>query len=155
MPSARSFALNLLKRRLRSAWEIDQALSRRQVPAEERAEIIQSLTEANLINDFRYGMAWVHTRDRLNPRGAYFLEQELRQRGIDKATIRLVMAKRAEEIAEEPELNPDEETQILQLIESKERSYKHLPEEVKKRRLMGFLSRRGFAPERVRRILEL
>jgi len=153
MSSARTYALNLLKRRLRSAWEVDQALLRKEVPTEERAELIAEFIGAGLLNDERFALAWVHTRDRLAPRGAYFLEQELRQRGIDKATIRLVMTKRAEEMQEEPELNPDEDEQIRTLIQRKERLYANLPKEVRYRRLLAFLSRRGFSPERVRRIL--
>jgi len=153
MSSARSYALNILKRRLRSVWELDQALIRKEVSAEERQVIITELKEANLLNDERFALAWVHTRDRLAPRGTYILEQELRQKGIDKATIRLVMNIRAEEIRDEPGLNPDEDEQIQMLVQRKERLYANLPKEVRYRRLLAYLSRRGFSPERVRRIL--
>ena len=154
MSGARTYALNLLKRRFRSAWEIDQALMRRGVEQAERAAILEELTEHNLINDERFALAWVHTRDRLAPRGQFLLERELSDKGIDKATIRLVMMKRKEEMAEAPELNPDEDSQIQELIRRKERLYANLAPEVRKRRLMGYLARRGFSPDRVRRILD-
>jgi regulatory protein len=154
MSSARSFALNLLKKRLRSAWEIDQALLRREVPAEERQEIIEELTEHNLINDERYALAWVHTRDRLAPRGKFLLEQELIQKGIDKATIRLIMQKRQEEIEDDPDMNPDEDAQIRSLIERRTRLYAHLPEDVRKRRMIAMLARKGFLPGKTMRIYD-
>ena len=153
MGSAKSYALNLLKRRLRSAWEIDQALLRKGVEPEERAEIIAELTEVNLINDERFALSWIHTRDRLSPRGKYVLEQELMQRGIDKATTRLVMEMRNQEVEDDPELNQDQDQQIRTLIEKRQRLYANLPEEVRNRRLMSFLARRGFPLDRVRRIL--
>lgn len=153
MASALSYALRLLKSRLRSAWEVDQALLRRGVDAEERKQVITELTEQGLLDDMRFGMAWVHTRDRLAPRGRFLLEQELHTKGIDKATIRLVMEKRAEEMQEEPELNPNEDEQIKLLVERKQRLYANLSEEVRVRRLTAFLARRGFSPDRVRRIL--
>jgi regulatory protein len=153
MPGARSYALALLKRRLRSTHELDEALKRRDVEAEERAAIIGELTEQGLINDERYAMAWIHTRDRLSPRGDFVLRQELYQRGISKDIVQEALAKRQEEQQADPALNPDQETQIKSLIERRARLYAGLPEEVRKRRLMGFLSRRGFSLDVVRRIL--
>ena len=153
MGSARSYALNLVKKRLRSVWEIDQALLSRGVEQEERSRIITELCEHNILNDERFALAWVHTRDRLAPRGSFLLERELSQKGIDKATIRLIMMRRKEEMDDEPELNPDVDSQMRHLIDRKQRLYSNLAPEVRNRRLTAFLLRRGFSLDHVRRIL--
>lgn len=147
--SPRGYALQLLKKRLRSAWELDQALLRRGVEAEERTKVITELTEAGLIDDQRFAKAWVHDRDRFAPRGAYLLRQELLKKGIDKEIIRQVLQDRLED-EEEP---IDELAQARELAERRFALYRGLPEETQKRRVMAFLLRRGFSLDTVRRIL--
>ncbi|HSI20810.1 MAG TPA: regulatory protein RecX [Verrucomicrobiae bacterium] len=148
--SPRGYALRLLKQRLRSVWEIDQALLRRQVPEEERQEIITSLTEAGLLDDVRLARAWVNDRDRFQPRGAIVLRQELMKKGIAKEIIDQTLRHRLER-EEEP---IDEYGQALQVAEPKMRLYARLDPETRRRRLGGFLLRRGFSLGTVRRILD-
>lgn len=149
-----SYALRMLKSRLRSAWEIDQALARRGVDEPERQAVLEQLSELDLINDQRFAEAWVHTRDLLAPRGAFILQMELSKKGIDKEIIKKVLHERKELGADESSDQPDEEALARQLLEGKERAYAHLSPEVRERRLLSLLMRRGFSYETAKRILK-
>lgn len=147
-PSARSYALKLVKQRLRSRSELDTALAKRGVESDERASIIRELEEVGLINDARFATAWVHDRDRFSPRGTFVLKRELRAKGVSDADITRALAARG---GEEP---IDEYSQALELITPRRARLQHLPQETRNRRLAHFLLRRGFSPDTVRRILE-
>ncbi|CAN5139296.1 hypothetical protein BH11PAT4_BH11PAT4_2140 [soil metagenome] len=149
---AKSYALRLLKSRLRSAWELRQALSRRDVAPDEIETVLAELREVGLVDDLRFAKAWIATRDRLSPRGVFVLQQELQLKGIDKATIQQAFLLRGEEREEEDGM--DEETRARSVLERKQRQYAHLPPEVMKRRLAGVLLRRGFPTDLVMRILK-
>lgn len=150
--SALSYALSLVKRRLRSVWEIDQALLLRGVEPEERQSVIEQLTQAGLLDDARFALAWIHERDRFSPRGWFLIERELQQKGLSKEIILTAKQARQEEAAEEA-VPVDDETQARELLKRRERLYVGLVPDVKKRRQMSFLARRGFSPGVVRRIL--
>lgn len=153
MSSPLTYAFRLLKNRLRSAWEIDQALARRGVEESERQAVLEQLSELDLINDQRFAEAWVHTRDLLAPRGAFILQMELVKKGIDKEIIKKVLRERQDLAADEASDQPDEETLARKLLEGKMRAYAHLTPEVRERRLLSLLMRRGFSYETAKRIL--
>jgi regulatory protein len=71
------------------------------VPAEERTQVLDELTEAGLIDDARFARAWVNDRDRFSPRGAFLLRQELIKKGLSKEDITAALQQRTER-EEEP-----------------------------------------------------
>lgn len=146
------YAASLIKRRLRSAWEIDQALLKRGVSEDERVQVITKLNESGLLNDARYALAWMHTRDRLSPRGEWLLIQELKQRGVGEADIQKALKIRKEENKEEN--GESEWDRARRVAEIRERQYVGLPRDTRKRRLAAYLTRRGFSSDTVRRILD-
>jgi regulatory protein len=151
MPSTpRSFALRLIKNRLRSCAEVDQALQKRGVEQQDREHVIEELTAAGLLDDTRLARAWVNDRDRFNPRGEMLLRLELKKKGISDSIIRETLSNRRER-EEEP---VDEFEQAKQVAEAREGLYRNLPFETKKRRLGNYLLRRGFSLGTVRRILD-
>lgn len=119
------------------------------MPAEERTQVLDELTEAGLIDDARFARAWVNDRDRFSPRGAFLLRQELIKKGLSKEDITAALQQRTER-EEEP---VDELEQARALVEGRQRLYAHLPAETRNRRLMAFLLRRGFSLDTARRIL--
>lgn len=153
MSSPLNYALRLLKNRLKSAWEIDQALLRREVEEADRQEVIRRLIELDLVNDLRFARAWVHTRDRLAPRGEYLLKMELIKRGISKDIIAEVLAERRTNVDDDEQEQLSEEQLARNLLAGKERAYARLDPETRKRRLTSLLMRRGFSYETARRIL--
>ena len=73
------------------------------------------------------------------------LKNELVGKGIDRETAEQVVAK----------VETEDETKVaLQIAQKRAKQYKRLPIHVAKRRLHGFLARRGFRSETVRHVLE-
>jgi regulatory protein len=151
---ALGYSLRLLKSRLRSVWEIDQALQKREVPLENRREVIAKLGAANLLDDLRFARAWVTTRDRLSPRGATVLRQELLQKGIDRGTIDQVLRERKDAAQDDEEEQKSELELARELMERRQRTYANLDRETRNRRLASFLQRRGFSFDVIKRILD-
>lgn len=149
-----SYCLWLINRRLRSRYELDEAMKKHRVDEAEREDVLRQLTEHKLIDDRRFAKAWIEGRDLLAPRGEYMLRQELAQKGVAKELIDDTLQERREAMKDEAEDQPDEETLVRELIKRRARLYANLPEEVRRRRLMGFLQRRGFSYDVVRRILD-
>lgn len=148
--TAQGYALKLIQKRLRSVWEVEQALQRRGVEPEEIHAVISGLTEAGLLDDERVACAWVNDRDRFSPRGVFLLRGELIKKGIAKETIDKVLRDRTDR-TEDP---VDELAQAQAVAASKARLYANLSRETRRRRLGGFLLRRGFSQDTVRRILD-
>lgn len=151
MLDPKRYALGLIKRRLRSRYELDQALLGKGVEAEAREALLLEFEKAGLLDDYRFALAWVHTRDRLSPRGEYLLRQELEQKGIAEVIIRRALQERKAEREEEGERSEFEQAQHL--AKSREKLYTGLPREARERRIAAYLQRRGFSYEVIRRIL--
>ena len=151
--NAQSYCLNLLKRRLRSERELREAMGRKEVEAAEQDSVIGVLKELGLVDDLRFARSWVHTRDRLAPRGAFVLRQELAQKGIAADLISQVLAERSEQARTQDD-QPTEEDLARRLVEGRGRLYANLAPEVRERRLMAMLQRRGFSYDVIRHILD-
>ena len=128
-------------------------MGRKEVEAAEQDSVIGVLKELGLVDDLRFARSWVHTRDRLAPRGAFVLRQELAQKGIAGETISLVLAERAEQARTQDD-QPTEEDLARRLVEGRGRLYSNLAPEVRERRLMAMLQRRGFSYDVIRHILD-
>ena len=148
------YTLRLLKSRLRTEWEIDQAMLRHEVPAENRQNTIARLKEAKLLDDYRFALAWVHTRDRLSPRGESVLRMELMQKGVPKHLIDQALRERREAAEELEDEQPTELELARDLLERHTRQFASLAPEVRKRRQTAYLQRRGFSYDVIKRILE-
>ena len=136
--------MDLLSYRPRSTQEIRDRLARKGFaePAVEAA--IERLAGWGYLNDGDFARRWVENRTEHRPRGSRLLAQELRHKGIDRELIG--------ETLEEADL--DELAAALQAGERKAQSYAKLESAVAKRRLSGFLARRGFAGGTVRQATE-
>lgn len=149
-----SYCLRLLKTRLRTVYELDQAMRKREVSEDQRLAIIQQLCDAHLLDDLRFARSWVVTRDRLSPRGEPVLRRELQQKGIARELADQVLRERREAVNSQDEPQPSEEELARELLTRRARLDANLEPQVRKRRQMAFLQRRGFTYEVIRRILE-
>jgi len=146
------YALRLLGRRARSVAEIRQALQKKEAEPELIEAVIGELKELKFLNDLEFARSWVRSRDRVSPRGEFRLRQELLEKGIAKDLISQVLAERKEAAGEDEGMSEFELAQ--QVAETRSRSYSHLPVEARRRRLAGFLQRRGFSIDTISRILK-
>ena len=107
--------------------------------------VIEELIDSGHIRDRKYAENWVVRRQKSNPRGKTLLKHELLDKGVDRETVEQVVAQVETE---------DEATLALQIAQRRMKQYQRLPVHVAKRRLHGFLARRGFGSEVVRQVLE-
>lgn len=154
MSSPLSYCLALLKKRIRSRSELEYAMEKREIPRDVRLLVLDQLEEQGLVDDRRFARAWVHTRDRLAPRGEFLLRNELRQKGIAEEIIAEVLAGRKEEMGDVEREQPFELELARELVRRRERTYVRLSKEARNRRLAALLGRRGFSSEVIYHILK-
>jgi regulatory protein len=150
---ALSYCLKAVKTRLRSSRELEQALLRKGIEASIITGVLAELQGVGLVDDERYARAWIHTRDLLQPRGASLLQAELTKKGIPKEVIKAALLERKEQAADQESDQPTEDDLAKEVVRRKERQYAHLQPEVRERRLLALLMRRGFSYDVARRIL--
>jgi regulatory protein len=133
---AREMALRLLQRRLRSRVELEAALTRRGVPVEAVVAVVADLRRSGWIDDRRFARGWIRDRLALRPAGARRLRFELRRKGVGAQVI-------AEALAE---LLPGEMEGDLALAQARAcmGRLRALPPAAVRRRLAGWLARRGY-----------
>ncbi len=127
-------ALNFLSYRDRSLDEIRQNLKKHAVPDDIIAETLQRLQTQGFADDARFARLWVENRNTFRPRGRRALAQELRRKGIARETIETVLAE-----------NTPDEMLAYQAGRKRARRYAALPWEEFRRKMSGFLARRGFS----------
>lgn len=125
--------------------EMEQRLARAGFSTKAIETTIEELIHSGHIRDRKYAENWIVRRQKSNPRGKTLLKNELINKGIDRETVEHVLANVEAE---------DETTAALQIAQKRVKQYKRLPIHVAKRRLHGFLARRGFGSETVRHVLE-
>jgi len=131
---ATSAALNLLARRPRSTREITDRLHRKGFAPPAIDAAVVRLEGWNYLDDADFARYWVENREANRPRGRRLLEQELHHKGVDRELARAAVEAAA----------PNEHDAALAMARSKVRSYSGLDPMVARRRLTGFLGRRGY-----------
>jgi len=125
--------------------EIRRQLAHHGFSTDTVATALAELIQSGHIRDRKYAENWVVRRQKSNPRGKTLLKHELVKKGIDKETVEQVVAA----------IDTEEETKIaLRIARKRARQYRRLPNHVAKRRLHGFLARRGFGTDIVRQVLD-
>ena len=132
--SAYVCAIRYLSHRMRSRKEIDRYLYKRRGFARETiAIVIKRLTEERYLDDKEFARLFVEGRIRSRPRSRAFLRHELSQKGIDDDVIVAVLGK------------VDDENLAWRSIEGKLKHWVKLDRPDFKKRIVGFLQRRGFS----------
>lgn len=128
-----NLALNLIARRPRSEWEMNEYLARKKVGNAASQEIVSKLTEKGYLNDYKFAKSWVNNRRLLKSVSRRKLELELRAKRIDTSLISKVLS--------EDEL--DDSSVIVKEIEKKRRQSRY-KDDVK---LKQYLLRQGYSYE--------
>ncbi len=137
-------ALNLLSHRPRSAEEVRRKLrdSKQEFSDTAIETVIERLERAGLLDDEAFARYWVDNREWFNPRSARALRHELRQKGVSNQVVDRVLA------------DLDEQDAAYRAAQAKVRRYAHADEAEFRKRMGGYLSRRGFAYGVVRDVLD-
>jgi len=125
-------ALRFLGRRPHSEVELREKLTKGQAPEDAIERVIARLKDRALIDDVAFAKAWVENREMYRPRAAKALRAELRRKGIAAQAIQAALE------------DFDETSAAAKAAAKAWRKYRGLPEPVARRRLTGYLSRRGF-----------
>lgn len=142
---AKNYALELLSSQSYSKNQMIYQLRQKGFGTEAIDITLEDLEQLGHIKDENFAKKWVVRRQRSKPKGKKMLAHELANQSIDKTTVDRVLAG----------IHDTEETNIaLQLAKKQVKHYQSLAPEVAKRRLHGFLLRRGFDYETIQSVIE-
>ncbi len=136
-------ALVLLTTRPRSVKEIRTRLKQKGFSEPAIDAALTRVEGWNYVDDAAFARFWVENREANRPRGRRLLEQELRDKGVDREIVRAAI----------DDAGLDERAAATELARTKMRSYARLEPEVIRRRLSGFLARKGYGFDVVKHVL--
>ncbi len=139
----REKALRYLSFRNRSVKELKTFLLGKGYDLDVVARTLARLEEVGLLDDRAFAKAWAEVRVKSKGMGERLLEQELLRKGIGKEVIR-----------EAVEGLGNEEERALALAQVRVERLKGVDKATAKRRLAGFLRRRGFTGEIVYEVIQ-
>lgn len=134
--------LNYLSYRPRSRSEVITYLQKREVPESQIESIVGRLEGAGLLDDESFARFWVENRERFRPRGLRALRYELRDKGLDDKVI------------EQALVSVDASASAYRAASKKVRQWRHLDELEFKKKMVGYLARRGFDYGVAREVVE-
>ncbi|GLZ38636.1 RecX family transcriptional regulator [Actinokineospora sp. NBRC 105648] len=133
---ARDICYRQLAVRDRTRVELEQVLRRKEIPDDIAQAVIDKFDAAGLINDAAFAESWVRSRHEHRGLGRRALANELRRKGVDDA----IVAEAVEAVD-----NDAEAERAGALVRKKLGSVRNLEDQVKIRRLVAMLARRGYA----------
>lgn len=134
---ARNIVLRLLTGAPRSRKQLADALARRGVPDDVAERVLDRMTEVNLVDDAEYARMLVRSQRESRGLARRALAMELRRKGVTGEDAEQALAD------VEPE---DEERTARELLRRKWAATSGLAPEVRMRRAVGMLARKGYAP---------
>jgi len=131
---AQDIALHYIAYKMRTEQEVRKKLFEKEYTEYIIERVIHFLIEYHYIDDMNYCKSYIKQRLQCNPKGAYVLKMELKQRGIKQSII-----DKAIENSDIDELND-----AIKLLQKK-CLYLDDIDEKNKKRLFAFLQRRGYS----------
>jgi len=136
---AKNAAYRLLTYRPRSRTELEDKLGKKEYSEDVIRSVLDHCIRLGYINDAAFAAQWAAGRARSRGFGSRRIEIELRSKGIEQDIIREALAG-----AVSPE---DELAAARRAAEKKLRTMRSVEPNIMKRRLAGFLERKGFPSE--------
>lgn len=142
-------ALRFLEARHRSVAEVRRRLAQAGYREELVTAAIERLGVLGVLDDEAFAAQWVESRDRARPRGERALRQELRQKGVDTATIaRTLEDRRVPENGENGIGRSADEAAASRLLERHAATLGRISDvRARRRRAFATLARHGFDPD--------
>jgi len=142
---AKNAAYRYLTIRPRSRAEVERKLQDRGFPPDTISTAIHHLLKLGYLNDEQFARQWAASRVQSRGFGRRRIEQELRQKGIENSIVRETLNGLFEESSELDVARREADKKL--------RTLTRFEPEVRKRRLAGFLERKGFSSEIIRTII--
>jgi len=141
LQKAKDAAYNYLSYRARSVKEVRDKLVQKEFAEEIIEQVVDDLQRQKLLNDQEFTRRFVEARlGRAN--GSRKLAQELRRKGIETEIIDEVLGEFAATL--------DSEERAMGLLGKQAWRYRGLERDKAKRRMLGFLARRGYDAQMAR-----
>lgn len=145
-------SFRFLSVRPRSIYEVKEYLARKlqkwnEVDSGVIEGVLNRLEELEYLDDRKFAVWVLESRSRRSPRGSRLIERELIQKGINKNLIEEVLSKENGTLESELSL-------AAKAIQKKVQLWQKLPVLERKNKLYGFLIRRGFRWEIVKKIVD-
>jgi len=145
LKKAREYAFLLLRHRPRSISEFKEKLERRGFNKDISDVLAADFKKRGLLDDARFARMWLEDRMLLKPMGKLRLRQELKNKGISEFDI---------EDAISSAMSGFDEYEAAKTLAQKRLKSITGPDKIAiKRRLFGFLQRRGFSYEVVAKVV--
>jgi regulatory protein len=132
---ARSIVLNQLNFMPRSRKELETTLAKRHIEPDVAKSVLDRFEEIGMVDDAAFAELLIRSRCNTKRVSRSVLRQQLRQKGVDQEIIEAALTVISD---------ADELRMATELVERKVRAMARLEPEVRKRRLFGLLSRKGY-----------
>jgi len=143
---AKNIAYRYLSYRPRSHAEVVKKLRDQGFGDDTVRTVLSNLIRLQYVDDERFADQWAQSRVRLRGLGRRRIERELRDKGVDRETARRAL---------DGVLTADLEIETARrAVERKLASMRALDRETRRRRLAGFLERKGFSFAVIRHFLK-
>ena len=142
---AKNAAYRYLTFRPRSRAEVEAKLRDKEFAEVVIGQVLSELSRLGYVNDRQFARQWASGRVRLRGFGRRRIEQELRRKGVDQEIIREAFM---EVFSDETEIET-----ARKAAEKKISTMNVLDGNIRRRRLAGFLERKGFSFEIIQRVL--
>lgn len=137
-------SLRLLQRMAQTEHQVREKLTKRGYEPDVVLKVIDRLKELKFIDDQKYAKDYVAYRSRTIPLGPMYLRLKLQQKGINKEIIDLETA-----------IPKEVEIELAQKVATKKLALMHeLDPQIKKERLVRFLTSRGFTQSAVYQVIK-
>ena len=152
-------AARFLEARSRSVHEVRQRLTHAGYRPELVEGAIERMLELGMLDDEDFARAWVESRDRARPRGERAIRAELALKGVDRASVDLILEERreaavgAEQGADDPGAGSADRIAAERLLARHARSLERVGDPRQRRqRAYALLARNGFDPDTCREV---
>jgi regulatory protein len=142
---AKNIAYRYLSYRSRSYAEVEKKLRDKGVGDVAVRTALSDLIRLGYIDDKKFADQWAQSRVRLRGLGRRRIEQELRNKGVSRDIIREALGEVFEDSSEADIARREAEKKLKTLV--------RFDPEVRRRRLAGFLERKGFSSEIIHIVL--
>jgi len=139
---ALNYAFLLLSYKARTTAELDRRLVRKGFPPDIIERTIERLAELKMVDDADFARRFVEDRVNVGHRGKRRIYSELLKRGVERRQIDAAL-----------DDAPDETAGAREVAAKFRRQNSRLEPAVLRRRLYGFLARRGFGPDTIRQVI--
>jgi len=146
LKKARFYALKVINVRPRSSQELADKLKQKEYSEEIVENVISEFAKKGLLNDKKFSRLWAESRMESNPKGDMLLRQELKSKGVKDKDI--------DSALKQVRGDRSEYDIVKELAEKRTEALRDLDKATTKRRLFGYLKRRGFSFDVIMRVVE-